>query len=338
MPADTTSSDKSASQNWPVGPPPYGYWRSDEIDLKALFITLYSQKWLVIGIVMLISLIAVAIALTRPVMYRAEAVLALASQDSAGFSLPQGIASMASLAGIEPGGSEGASKKSVAMATLQSHAFIVAFIHRHHIEVPLMGTAGWDKEYKQWVIDESLYDSTNEKWVREVKPGRTSEPSDWELYEAFSEKLGIEEDQETGLVSLSIESESPQAASQWVEWLVQDVNEHMRNNELQRISKNIAYLKKYIQKTRLTEMQRVLYNLVEKQEQQRMLAAVDKEYVFRTIDPPVVPEDRVRPNRKLIAVIGGLLGIVLAVIIAVVRQELRKQLAASKSTYKDSIV
>ena len=40
----------------------------------------------------------------------------------------------------------------------------------------------------------------------------------------FSQILTISRDKQTGFVSVSIEHQSPIIASQWVNWLVEDVN------------------------------------------------------------------------------------------------------------------
>ena len=50
-----------------------------------------------------------------------------------------------------------------------------------------------------------------------------------------------------------------------------------------------------------------------------MLAQVRPEYVFKTIDPAVVPEEKSEPKRALICVLGTLLGGMLSVLIVLVR-------------------
>ena len=39
-----------------------------------------------------------------------------------------------------------------------------------------------------------------------------------------------------------------------------------------------------------------------------MLANAQQEYVFKTIDPAVIPEEKVSPNRSLIIVLATLMG------------------------------
>lgn len=50
-----------------------------------------------------------------------------------------------------------------------------------------------------------------------------------------------------------------------------------------------------------------------------MLAEVRKEYVFKVIDPPFIPEIKSTPDRLLIGIFGGISGIVLGILLAVLR-------------------
>ena len=54
-----------------------------------------------------------------------------------------------------------------------------------------------------------------------------------------------------------------------------------------------------------------------------MLAQVRPEYVFKTIDPAVVPEKKSKPQRALICVLGTLLGGMFAVVIVLLRHYTR---------------
>ena len=56
-----------------------------------------------------------------------------------------------------------------------------------------------------------------------------------------------------------------------------------------------------------------------------MLAEVRPEYVFKTIDPAVVPEEKSKPSRALICVLGTLLGGMLGVVIVLIRHFARSE-------------
>jgi LPS O-antigen subunit length determinant protein (WzzB/FepE family) len=51
---------------------------------------------------------------------------------------------------------------------------------------------------------------------------------------------------------------------------------------------------------------------------------VRDEYVFKTIDPAIVPEQKFKPKRALICVLGVLLGGMLSVMIVLIRHFVSK--------------
>lgn len=55
-----------------------------------------------------------------------------------------------------------------------------------------------------------------------------------------------------------------------------------------------------------------------------MFAEVRDEYVFKTIDPALAPEEKAKPKRALICVLGTLLGGMLGVAIVLVRFAFRR--------------
>jgi capsular polysaccharide biosynthesis protein len=63
----------------------------------------------------------------------------------------------------------------------------------------------------------------------------------------------------------------------------------------------------------------VFYQLIEQQTKTIMLAEVSLEYVLKTIDPANAPEEKAKPKRALIVVLGTMLGGMLSVLIVLVR-------------------
>lgn len=55
-----------------------------------------------------------------------------------------------------------------------------------------------------------------------------------------------------------------------------------------------------------------------------MLANASPEYLFKTLDPAVVPELKAKPKRALIFVLGVLLGGMLGVLVVLVRHFINK--------------
>ncbi len=103
-----------------------------------------------------------------------------------------------------------------------------------------------------------------------------------------------------------------------------DLNEAMKLRDQADATRNIAYLKAQLEKTLVADMQKVFYQLIEEQTKTLMLTEVNQEYVFKTLDPAVVAEEKAKPKRALIAVLGTLLGGMLGVMIVLVRHALAR--------------
>lgn len=298
----------------------------DEIDLAELFRALWAGRWWIIASGVICTLVAVGIALWLPNIYHAEAKLApSAEQQGGGLSALAGqFGGLASLAGISLG-SGGSDKVGLAMEVAKSRQFVTTFIRRHHLEVPLIAVTKMDKQSGELVIDPDLYDVNGNKWVREVDPPQTIEPSDWELYKVFSDLFAIDQDKKTGMVTVGIDYFSPVVAKQWVDWLVADLNTTMKQRDQTDTERNIGYLKEQLEKTSVADMQTVFYKLIEEQTKTLMLTEVNPEYVFQTLDPAVVPEEKAKPKRALMVVLGGILGGMLGIMLVLARHAMRRQ-------------
>jgi LPS O-antigen subunit length determinant protein (WzzB/FepE family) len=305
----------------------YGY--EDEIDLMELARTLWEGKGWIIGGGGLAGVIALVVALMMPNIYSATVVLAPAAEQDKAAGLASQFGGLAAMAGIDIGGKLGVDKAVLAMETLKSRAFLTEFVHRHDLLVPIMAGKRWDREKGEWIIDTDLYDVATQTWVRDVKPPRTPKPSDWELYKAFSQTVSISQDKKSSIVTLNIEAKSPVAVQQWAEWLVRDINDFLRQKDVDEAKRSIEYLSKQLQQTAVAQMQAVLYQLIEQQTKTAMLAEVREGYVFRVIDPAVVPEEKARPKRSIIIIVAGMGGAMVGALWVLIQAARRKRAEAA---------
>jgi uncharacterized protein involved in exopolysaccharide biosynthesis len=298
-------------------------YAEDEIDLRALFATLWQGKWLIIAITFLCAAAGVGYALYKPNVYTASAIVAPAQDGSGGMQISGQLSGLASLAGVNLGSSD-TNKTAIAKEVLQSRSFLTDFIHRHQLAVPIMATTGWSKKTKTWRYNTEVYSPHADEWLTNDE-GESFEPTDWDLVKALREQLNVSQNSENGMLILSITSYSPMAASNWVSWLIQDINEHMRAQDVQESQARMDYLEKKLRETSNADMQRVFYQLIEKETRTIMLANAQPEYIFRTIDPAVPPQDKSGPKRALIAVLATLLGGMLGVFVVFVRAFIKRE-------------
>lgn len=304
----------------PVEPDyPRGLYEDDEIDLRELFGVLWAGRKLIVAITAAAAVVSVVIALSMPNIYKAEALLTSTGEDQGGLAgLASQFGGLASLAGVSLGGGE-TDQAAVGLEVLKSRQFFAEFIERRDPLVALMAAEGWNRQTGELEIDDSLYSTAEQRWVREAKPPRGAQPSVQEAHKVFLKAFTVSQDKKTGMVTLAVEHYSPVVAQQWVEWLVEDINRTMRDQDINEAERSISYLKQQIEQTNLADLQTVFFELIQKQTERVMLAKVRPEYLFKTIDPAVVPELKAKPKRALICVLGVLLGGMLAVLYTLVR-------------------
>lgn len=291
--------------------PPSGYFvvvspRGDEdaIDLTALIAVLRkSWKWLFVAAV-LGGIIAAAISLQMRKVYQAQVLVAqVAAQGRGVSSLTNQLGGLAALAGIDIGSTGG--RKEESFATLASAGFAREFIQTNNL-LPILFDTKWDATTKRW---------------RDGKP-----PSLESAMKKFTEKVAtVAEDRKTGLVTVSIEWYSPQLAAQWANLLVDRANERLRAAAINNAERSVAYLEQELAKTNVVELRQAIYNLIEDQVNNAMLANVQREYAFRVIDPAVPPETRISPKRTAITLAGVVLGLLVGALTALVMHGLRRK-------------
>ena len=288
----------------------------DDIDLRKLFRVLWDGKWLIGGITIAAAVISVIVALMLPNIYRAEVLLAPNEQEDVGglSALAAQYGGLAGLAGINlPAGST--DKTALGLEVLKSRKFISEFVERHDVLVPLMAAEGWNADSGKLEINLDNYDVVQKRWIRKVSPPRKTIPSMQEAYQAFMELLSVSQDKKSGFVEIAVEHYSPTIAKQWVDWLVEDINSTIMQQDVEEAQRAIEYLNEQIQNTPLADLQSVFFRLIEEQTKTVMLARMSDEYLLTTLDPAVIPELKSKPKRSLIVLLGTLLGGILGVVV-----------------------
>jgi len=290
----------------------------DEIDLRELFAVIWAGKWLIIIITLLFSVAALIYAIGKPDIYKSEALLTPTEQQSSLNGLQSQLGGLASLAGINLGGGAG-SKTTLAIEILKSRQFSFDFIAKRNILADLIAWKEWNMETNTIIYDPDIYSVATDLWVEDSSGDSTGKPSLQEAQEAFSDIFSISVESDTGMVKFAIEHVSPLIAQQWVTWLIEDINLTMKTRAIKEAQASIKFLDEQINQTKISDIRAMLFSLVEEQTKTIMFANVRDEYVFRTIDPALVPEQKSSPKRALICIIGVLGGGFIGVFFVIVR-------------------
>lgn len=278
-----------------------------EVDIKALASAFWKERVTVAIIVLLVTLIAALIAMLQTNIYRADILVASAEARESASPLSSQLGSAASLVGINLNTSDNGSRIINALAIAQSREFIIRFINEHDLLVPLFA-GSWDASEGESKIDSSIYDVENETWRRQG-----GKPTPLVAYRKFSDLLNIIEN-ENGIVTVSIRWNNPEQAADWTNKLIADINRDLKSQDTEEANRAIEFLRRQLESTQLIEMQRVFYDLIESQTRVIMLADARDEYIFKIIDPAMVPDQPVSPNRLVTIALGMILGFILGLL------------------------
>ncbi len=289
---------------------------NDEVDLRELANIIWSKKILIVSITSLFAIFSVIYSLYLPDVYKSSTLLAPTSQEGSSSNLG-GFAGLANMAGVSlPTGN--ISKGQIAVKRIESHEFFSKYFLPNIDLENLMAVKDWQPQRNTISYDKKIFDSDSGTWVRNVSFPKTKKPSSQESFREYKRILSIDEDIETGLVYLSIKHESPYIAKKWVDIIIYNINECMREIDKEDAQNSIDFLSESIKTTNSQSIKLVFSRLMESQMQTLMLASSNDAYVFKIINSPIVAEEKSEPNRALICVIGTILGALFSVIIALI--------------------
>ena len=195
----------------------------DGIDLFELIrILLHSWKT-IIGITTICIGLAVAYALNAPEVFKAETLLAPASEEksSASSALSQ-FGGLAAMAGISIPSDFNVEQ---VVATLQSRKFLRQYINSKKL-LPVLFEEVWDAENQSWLVQTQEDKPTAQKAV-----------------ETFNSILSVNEDKKSGFINLSISWKDPAVAAEWANDLVKQLNEQLREKAISDSQKRVGYLR-----------------------------------------------------------------------------------------------
>lgn len=268
---------------------------SDEHDLRQLLLAVWRSRRLVLALAALFGAVGAAYSFLATPWYRAE-VLMVQSKDRGMDGLMSQFGGLASLAGLNLGGTDDAES----MAVLKSRGFAQGFIEARDLETVLLAHK-WDSRNETWKGDE-------EDW-----------PDVRDAVDYFDKKVRrVSEDRKTGVVTLAVQWRDPVLAAEWANDLAARLNDQMRTRAIAETTENVRYLKEEIATSNLVALKQPIGKLLELELQKLMLARNNEQYSYRIVDSAKVPKKPIRPQKVANIAVSVLLGLLFGVLAAVV--------------------
>ena len=301
-------------------------FRDQEIDLKVLFSIIWHKKLFIGLVTVFFSISAVIYSLLLPNIYESEAILSPVDKGNGLGSVMRNYGSLASLAGINFPNQDNENLTLKALEKLKSLSFFKENIMPNIFLPNLIAVNSWDSETNTIYYDDTIYNKSTNTWTKNYSVENDKNPSPQESYKEFLENhFTISEDKKTGFVNLSVRHQSPLIAKKWTELTVTEINSFYREKDKSESQKAVEYLNNQISKTSLSEVKVVIAELLQKETQKLTLIEANQYYVFDYIDPPAVMEQRIKPRRSLISILGFALGILVGTFLVLVNNYGKKK-------------
>ena len=297
-----------------------------EIHISELIKTLGNKVYLIMFITMIFAFISIFYALSLPNIYKSEVLVKPNSSKQLSGSSLGSLSSIANIAGINIGGSS-SDITDEAISTIKSQEFLSKLIKKHSLVVPIMASKKWNANTDELEINNRIYDEIEGKWLVEFPTNKSpsnKEPSPQLVVKEFRKNLEITQDRNNGFLTISYKSHSPYFSKEVLNYLLEAINNFMREKEVERATKSLIFLDQQIKNTNVQEVKKALSDLVKQETQKIVLSEASDEYVFMVIDNAVAPDFKDSPSRAVICMLITFFGFVFAnafVIISRIRAE-----------------
>ena len=279
----------------------------DEIDLRELFATIWKHKIFIAIFVFIVTFLTVIYVLAKPNEYKIYTVLAPLEQSKT----PNlgGLGALASMAGINIGGSSGVTPDVAFKNLLDDYAFMKKFIIKRGIDKKLL-SGNLQKDYVFAFNYDGLYKFFNEKTDKNKKIDFFIN-----IYKPIKKSFSINKDKKTGLITISFTHPSRKFAYYVLTSFLEDATNYLVNRNLQDINAQIEKYQKELRKTDNIELKAELAKLISNLIKQKVYINSSKYYKVKVVTDPYIPDikDKVKPKRGLIVIVAFITSFILAI-------------------------
>ena len=194
------------------------------LDARQIWRKLLRSKFLILGIIVVATAIALALAFVMTPVYRSQILLAPTGAEDDKGQIMTLIGQYAPGSQLGSLGS-GSNSKDQAIAVLKSRQFTEAFITNENL-LPILFADAWDAEAEEWGADDPANNPTMSDAVM-----------------MFQESIrNVQEDTRRNLVALQIDWTDPELAARWANLMVERLNDHLRQQDVAEARRSIEFL------------------------------------------------------------------------------------------------
>jgi uncharacterized protein involved in exopolysaccharide biosynthesis len=237
---------------------------SDEINLLDYINVITKHKRLIIVIIAFSVIVTGIVSFLLPKIYEAKAVIIPVNPPN---ERPEGMGSIAMQFGISTPPTLNTAE---IVSLLKSNILMEKVIKRYNLITVFFG-----KELKEKTEAEKIWDG-----IRYLKEN---------IYK-------VKDNKKEGIIELAAEFKEPKTSANILNYILTELTDYM-SSEAKRVAEtNKEYLESLIDKNADPLIRQKIYSLIANQIETSMLAEVKENFAFKIIDPPKVPDKKIKPR------------------------------------------
>ena len=168
------------------------------------------------------------------------------------------------------------------------------------------------------IYNENIYNAQKNIWLDKRKP------SFLYSYNRYKRMLNVGISKDTGFLNISVEHVSPIFAKELIDIIVSESNALFKRNQFEESSRSLEYLTQKLETESLANIRNAAHQLVTKNLEKQMMANINEDFILSFIDNSYVYENKSRPNKPLICILGTLIGFLASMLFVLLRHYILK--------------
>ncbi len=264
----------------------------DEINLLDLLKVLLKHKGLIVWTVFVVVIATAIISLVMTKVYESKAVIAPVQQAAA----QSGMMAVAAQFGIATPQSSSVSE---IVSLLKSDILMQKVLEK-----------------------EGLYDVLFKK--NDLK-GKSDNEKTWKGIRALKKGiLKVSENKKDNTITLSAQYKDPVIAHKIASAVLRELTEYMTAEAKRVADANRKHLETQIVNAADPFVRQKIYTLIAQQIETAMMAEAKENFAFKMIDPPRVPDKKMKPKRTQMVIVAFVVSLFLGILLAFVREHFEK--------------
>ena len=151
--------------------------------------------------------------------------------------------------------------------------------------------------------------------------GRKENEKIWDGIRYLKKKMyKVKDNKREGVIKLSVEFKDPEVSARILNYILAELTDYM-SSEAKRVAEtNKEYLESLIIKNADPLIKQKIYSLIARQIEKSMMAEVKENFAFKILDPPKVPDRKIKPRIIMNIALSFIIALFVAVLVAFITE------------------